>query len=284
MAVGPLSQKPLPTSQASSTSTSSTSQTMSSSPAVRNDALGRQRFAPSFAPPTGPVKVAFFDADSTLRVAPSGKVSANGPTDVALLPGVADTLKGLHEAGYLIAIVSNQNGVEYGHVSLNDADAALQHTISLIRQAGGEVHTYDFAEAKGARRKPDIGMALDLEAQLTSTFGPHATIDKAQSIMVGDSAWSTKDVRPDGTPGKHFSNSDRLFAQNLGVAFHEPADFFGWRALGVDGFDDHNALVRFADQRKSAAQALLGTDTKLTAPTTQAPSTSSALHVRLNHR
>ena len=50
--------------------------------------LGRQRIASSFVPPSGPVKVAFFDADSTRRVAPSGKVSANGPTDVALLPGV----------------------------------------------------------------------------------------------------------------------------------------------------------------------------------------------------
>jgi hypothetical protein len=28
----------------------------------------------------------------------------------------------LHNAGYLIAIVSNQNGVEYGHVTLEDAE------------------------------------------------------------------------------------------------------------------------------------------------------------------
>jgi len=245
-------------------------------------ALARQQLAPSYQRQgSGPIKVAFFDADSTLRVSLSGSVSANGPRDVALLPNVGATLKRLVDEGYLIAIVSNQSGVEFGHVSLEDADRALQYTAELVRQAGGDVHWVDFAEAKGDRRKPDIGMARDLETFLVEKFGKDATIDKDASIMVGDSAYKKGEPRPDGGVGKDFSNSDRLFAEKLGVAFREPVDFFGWRALGVDGFENIAALDAFRARREADARDLVGSTPRTTTTTSLQPARSSALQVRI---
>jgi DNA 3'-phosphatase len=244
--------------------------------------LARQQLAASYQRPgPGAIKVAFVDADSTLRVSLSGSVSANGPKDVALLPNVGPSLKQLVDEGYLIAIVSNQAGVEQGHVTLQDADAALQYTVELVRQAGGEVHWVDFAEAKDDRRKPDIGMARDLEAFLVDKFGPDAKIDKGTSVMIGDSAYKKGEPRPDGTPGTHFSNSDRLFAEKLGVPFREPADAFGWRALGVDGFEDIKALDAHRAAHESGARTAIGAAPPRTTTTSLQPSTSSALHVRL---
>lgn len=198
--------------------------------------LGRRKFADSYRfPQDGAVKVAFFDADKTLRVSLSGSVSANGPKDVMLLPWVSGTLAALARKGYLIVIVSNQAGVPK-RVSLKDSDAALSYAVELIRREGGEAHYYDFAEKRNADRKPGVGMALRLERSLKEKYGPSARIDKWRSMMVGDSAYKKTDTRPDGKPGAHFSNADRLFAEAFKIPFHEPADFFGWRAHGIDVF------------------------------------------------
>jgi hypothetical protein len=86
-------------------------------------------------------------------------------------------------------------------------------------------------------------------------FGPNVRIDKANSIMVGDSAYKKAsktgpgDIRPDGAPGTHFTNSDRLFAENYGIPFTEPTDFFGWRRFGIDVFTRAKELSRRRTQR-----------------------------------
>lgn len=196
------------------------------------------------------VKVAFFDADSTLRVSLSGSVSANGPKDVLLLPWVGAKLVELARQGYFIAIVSNQGGIPR-HVSLENADKALAYAVELIRRQGGDVHYFDFAELKGDDTKPGTGMAARLERALQEKFGANVRIDKDNSLMVGDSAYKRADAkgpgdtRPDGKPGTHFSNSDRLFAENYGIRFEEPADFFGWRRWGVEVFERADEVKEF---------------------------------------
>jgi DNA 3'-phosphatase len=214
------------------------------------------------------IRVAFFDADSTLRVSKSGSVSANGPEDVVLLPCIGRKLKKIAAEGYLIGIVSNQGGVRSadnpnGPITLETADRALQYTMKLVRDDGGEVHWYDFAEKKDERRKPGIGMASDLLEDLKKKFGASAEIDKAHSYMVGDSAWKKAegtpgaadfkpaDKKPDGSEGTHFSNSDRLFAKNyfgdnyLKHQFFEPTDFFGWRKNGIDVFSKKEEVKEY---------------------------------------
>jgi DNA 3'-phosphatase len=224
------------------------------------DSLARRKLADTFSySGSGKVKVAFFDADSTLRVSASGSVSANGPTDVRLLPFVADKLKELADDGWLIAVVSNQAGVQYGHVKIEDADAALQHTADLIRAAGGEVHYTDFAEQNGPDRKPNPGMADRLQTLLKSHLGDEADIDLTTSIMVGDSAYKRgHDTRPDGGAGTNFSNSDRKFAEAAGVTFVEPDEAFGWDRYDVPQFDDHNHLDSFFDRFRVGRHAADG--------------------------
>lgn len=212
--------------------------------------LARRKLLDSFTySGQGPVKVAFLDADSTLRVSRSGSVSANDAEDVRLLPFVGDRLKELHDEGYLIAIVSNQAGVQYGHVTIEDADAALQLTADLVRAAGGEVHYVDYAERNGPDRKPGTGMAERLDKLLTDTFGPDAAVDKDASMMVGDSAYKRgHDTRPDGTPGTNFSNSDRRFAEAWDLPFVEPKDAFGWDRYGLMQFDNKEHLDTFMER------------------------------------
>lgn len=196
------------------------------------------------------IKVAFFDADSTLRVSQSGSVSANSVTDVLLLPFMKTKLLNLLDENFLIYIVSNQGGVSSGIITCDIAEGALMHTMQLLKEAGSlkkdVIHGFDFAENNDQFRKPGIGMAQKLERELKKLYGPRASIDKSQSIMVGDSAFKKNvDIKPDGTMGTHFSNSDRLFAENYGVKFIEAAVFFGWRSYGVDVFENKEQVYRF---------------------------------------
>jgi len=224
----------------------------------------RQKITNFQIPENGLIKVAFFDADSTVRVSLSGSVSANTPTDVRILPNVAETLKLLHENNYLIYIVSNQGGVSAGNVSCEIADGALNFTVQEITRLGGIVHGYDFAENNNDMRKPETGMAKKLEQILKTQFGDHVKIDMVNSFMVGDSAFkkegknNTADLRMKTSKiikGTHFSNADRLFAQNFGIYFYEPTDFFGWRALGIDVFESSEQVdqysLKFKALRKS---------------------------------
>ena len=201
------------------------------------------------APATGPVKIAFFDADSTLRVAPSGKPSANGPTDVAILPMLSEKLKKLRDDGYLLAVASNQAGIAAGFVTFDTANGAMRFALSQLSRLGVQFHYYDFAEANDDNRKPDIGMARRLAGKIEQELG--RKVDWDHTIMVGDSAWKKGvDVEPDGTPGEDVSNADRLFAENMakafgGVTFAHPRNFFAWLRFGIKNFDTYQTLTKF---------------------------------------
>ncbi len=181
------------------------------------------------------VAVAFFDADSTLRISKSGKKTPNGPEDVMLLPGAATGLKKALAEGKLIAVVSNQGGVHWGHTSLADAEAALAKTAELLAEKGARVHYFDLAPEYDDYRKPATGMADHLAQELSDKHG--AEIDWDESSMVGDAGWKRNvDTEPDGTPGDDFSSSDRGFAEALEIPFSHPRDSFGWAVLGVRNF------------------------------------------------
>lgn len=180
------------------------------------------------------VKIAFFDADSTLRISRSGSVSANAADDVIILPNVANEIARLNKEGFIVAIVSNQGGIAQGYVTAEIADAALKYTADQIRAENSKalVHYFDYAEGSDDLRKPNVGMAQELIRRLKASG---LEVDLKKSMMIGDSAYKRdKDTKPDGTPGTHFSNADRLFAKNLDIDFFEAAVFFGWRKNGVD--------------------------------------------------
>lgn len=191
----------------------------------------------------GTIRVAFFDADSTLRVSRSGSPAANDRRDVYLLPMVAPPIRKLVDEGWLVAVVSNQGGIDKGYVKFAAAQGALRHTCRLLARLGVPVHWFDFADAYDENRKPGVGMGLRLDRFLKERFG--RGIDWRHSMMVGDSAWKKgQDVEPGGLAGEDWSASDRGFAESLrrhvgdprAMRFHHPREFFGWERLGVRNF------------------------------------------------
>jgi DNA 3'-phosphatase len=218
-------------------------------------------------PPDGRVRIAFFDADWTLRTSRSGATTAVTPDDEILLPFVAEHLKPLTERGYLIAVISNQGWVP-SRISPESAEGALAHLAEMLEAQGVKVDYFDFAEDGSHKEKPTDGMAKGLVDALTSRFGSGYTVDWDHSFMIGDAAYEGPKrhkgpiLFPEpGTRAPNFSSSDKKFAEGLGISFTEATDYFGWRRYGVDFFANSDEVDAFR-RRFGCRDAL----TRLVAP------------------
>lgn len=203
---------------------------------------------------TGRVKVAFFDADSTLRISRSGLPWASYDTDFIVLPGVAEKIRELNRQGYVVAIVSNQGRIPVS-LTFKEADEAFFNLAVRLKTMGAIVHYFDFAEKVDEYRKPNPGMFSRLEANLRTRFGSTTSIDKANSFMVGDAAYKKSELRPDGRQGADFSNADRGFAERSGIGFVEASTFFGWTRFGYQRIDTR---YQAALLERKCAKELLG--------------------------
>jgi len=224
--------------------------------------IGRRVLDADYEPPADQlvakkIKVAFFDADSTLRVAPSGSVSAGQERDVWILPLVSKKIAELQAEGYLVVIVSNQGGVPK-NVSLEQADAALNFVRRMVAWLNplAKIQYFDFAEKYDNDRKPNTGMMDRLNELLKAKFG--AEIDKEKSFMCGDSAYKKGQQRPDGKEGTDFSDSDRGVAEKYGIKFIDPADLFEWRKYGYERFPTLESVDEFFERNPELRGKPLG--------------------------
>jgi D-glycero-D-manno-heptose 1,7-bisphosphate phosphatase len=127
-----------------------------------------------------PRRFVFLDRDGTL-VRDPGYLHRIG--DYALLPGVIEGLKRLQEAGFGLAIVTNQSGIGRGIFSESTFLAFQEHLLGDLARAGIRIESTYFCphlpEQGCACRKPSPGMleraARELDASLP------------QSWVIGDS-------------------------------------------------------------------------------------------------
>jgi DNA 3'-phosphatase len=168
------------------------------------------------------VKIAFFDADDTLRHTKSGRVAPDDASDVEIFAEVPAKIRALNDLGYLVVIVSNQAGISFGK-SRKGADDALMATVAKIAEAGAHIHYYDFAERYDRYRKPKLGMIDTLMAVLKSDFGSKIKIDWSRSFMVGDAHFEGD--KKSAPKGLNTSDADLRFAENMGVEFWRAEDF-----------------------------------------------------------
>jgi D-glycero-D-manno-heptose 1,7-bisphosphate phosphatase len=145
------------------------------------------------------VKGALLDRDGTLidfhRDAELGAVvSAFHPDQIRLLPGVVEGLALLRDAGYVLAVATNQPGPAKGQIPRSAVERTNQALVDMLaaqgisiaavaacmhHPEGGPGGDPELARACSCR-KPGPGLLLDLARDLA--------LDPAQSWMIGDSA------------------------------------------------------------------------------------------------
>ncbi|VDD76920.1 unnamed protein product [Mesocestoides corti] len=160
-------------------------------------------------------KVLALDLDGTIIVTASGKVFPKNTHDWKLFSKKAPAiLQQYVEDGYLIVIVSNQAGLEKNSAKLiGEFKAKVE---AVVARLGVAVRGY-FALKDDINRKPRTGMWQALQAA-----NDGVEIDKAASIYCGDAAGR----EALGKVRKDHSHCDRLFAENVGIPFRTPEEFW----------------------------------------------------------
>ena len=123
----------------------------------------------------------FLDRDGTiLELVPY----LHDPDQVRLLPGAAESLRRLGEAGWARVLVTNQSGVARGYYPIGDVERVHARLLALLRSEGADLEAIEICphhpEHSGACRcrKPAPGM---LEAAAV-----RIGIDTRRSWTVGD--------------------------------------------------------------------------------------------------
>jgi len=127
-------------------------------------------------------RTAFLDRDGTLNVkAPEGEYVTR-PEDLRLLPGAAEAVRRLNQAGVFVVLVTNQRGIARGLLSL-DAYARVMSRLADDLAAGGAhldaVYMCPHKAASCGCRKPAPGLLLRAARE-------HPGIDLASAVTVGD--------------------------------------------------------------------------------------------------
>jgi D-glycero-D-manno-heptose 1,7-bisphosphate phosphatase len=124
-------------------------------------------------------RVVFLDRDGTLMVDVG---YPNDPSQVRLLPGVTEALASFREAGYLLAIISNQSGVGRGYFDAEAVDAVHRRLLELLSAGGVTIDDTQYClhapEDHCNCRKPSPRMIQHSAQRLDA--------DLRQSFMIGD--------------------------------------------------------------------------------------------------
>jgi len=128
-------------------------------------------------------RAAFLDRDGTI-IKDTGFV--RDPRSVALIPGAAEAIKRLNQAGWVVVVVTNQSGIARGLLTIEDYEAVAARLDALLSEHGTHLDaTYmcpHHPEVTGPCdcRKPGLKHYL----AAAERFG----LDFTASIFVGDRA------------------------------------------------------------------------------------------------
>lgn len=86
-------------------------------------------------------RLALFDRDGTLNVEEGFLAD---PDRVVLIPGVGRALKRLNDAGWAVAIVTNQSGIGRGYYTFGQMHATNAKVVELLAREGARVDTVEW--------------------------------------------------------------------------------------------------------------------------------------------
>ncbi len=125
-------------------------------------------------------KAVFLDRDGVIIRQWDGYL--NDPARVELLPGAAEAIRKLREAGFAVVVVTNQAGVGYGHLTeetLGAIHLRLQEELSREGASLDGIYYCPHTPEEGCPcRKPAPGMLLRAAEELG--------LDLSRSYLVGD--------------------------------------------------------------------------------------------------
>ncbi|MDB5552061.1 MAG: hisJ [Rhizobium sp.] len=111
------------------------------------------------------------------------------PEDVRLLPGVAQALRSLADAGYALVIISNQGGYAKGKATLRALWLAHERFVALLAEQGARLDGYYYSYSHPDGAVPHFsGHSLERKPGPYNIFVAAAQLDLdcGKSWMIGD--------------------------------------------------------------------------------------------------
>jgi D-glycero-D-manno-heptose 1,7-bisphosphate phosphatase len=138
----------------------------------------------------------FLDRDGVLNVRPPRAQYVRRPEEFVWLPGALDALRRLHEAGFLVFVVTNQAGIgrhEMTAADLTDVHAAMRRD---AERAGGSIDAiyfcpHDWDEGCSCR-KPQPGLLFQAQHEYD--------LDLSRTPFIGDDERDEQAARAAGCP------------------------------------------------------------------------------------
>lgn len=141
-------------------------------------------------------------------------------------PDVPAKVKAAHADGHQILIVSNQGGIKGALLGAQSEKVrGLIDNVLKGLEAQGVPAQVLLATNKDEYRKPSTGMWDFFVNNLNKGVVPN----KADSFFIGDAAGRDGDINEGAA-------SDKEFAENVGIAFHLPEDYFGYEYKEFRGY------------------------------------------------
>jgi D-glycero-D-manno-heptose 1,7-bisphosphate phosphatase len=129
------------------------------------------------------VSTVFLDRDGVInRKMPEGQYVRSW-IDFEMLPGVADAIGKLNQAGISVFVVSNQRGVALGYYTAEDVEAVHEALQKALNANGAHVERFYFCphdRGECTCRKPLTGLFERARAEFPK-------IESKTSVMIGDS-------------------------------------------------------------------------------------------------
>jgi D-glycero-D-manno-heptose 1,7-bisphosphate phosphatase len=129
------------------------------------------------------LEAVFLDRDGVLNPHIPGDYLKSAD-DLVLLPGVAAAVRRLNDARLPVIVISNQQGVGKGVMTMDDLLAIEGRMAGLLAQEAGArldraFYSTELAQVQSPRRKPGPGMLLEAAEEFGLTL--------AHTVFLGDS-------------------------------------------------------------------------------------------------
>ena len=150
------------------------------------------------------LRTVFLDRDGVInRKAPEGHY-VTCPNDLEILAGVPEAIARLTSKGITVAVVTNQQGVAKGLMSLGDVDRVNSIISSAVEAKGGYIEDFlvcPHLEGTCNCRKPKTGLFMEARRR-------NPDICFATSVVIGDSISDMAAARKIGATGIRIGTDD----------------------------------------------------------------------------
>ena len=127
------------------------------------------------------MKLAILDRDGVINEDVGEAIVS--PDDWTPIPGSLEAIGRLHQAGWHIAVATNQSGIARGLLGLDTLHAVHRRMHELVKEAGGRIDVVAFCPHKESDlcscRKPAPGMLYTIAERLDVAL--------PEIVMIGDS-------------------------------------------------------------------------------------------------